>query len=116
MEIHIYKIVNLINGKIYIGQTKNTLKQRFSGHKSADTRVGRAIRYHGAENFVITEIATARTQEQADELERKYIKEYDAIRYGYNIEEGGILCHGRSNETNIEIGFKVKGNSFIYRF
>ena len=34
MEGFIYKIINLINNKVYIGQTVNSLEQRFIEHKS----------------------------------------------------------------------------------
>jgi hypothetical protein len=31
----IYQITNIVNGKIYIGQTKTSLYKRFRSHKSA---------------------------------------------------------------------------------
>ena len=41
----IYKITNLINGKIYVGQTQQTLKQRIGQHKRAkNTLIGKAIK------------------------------------------------------------------------
>ena len=53
--IGIYKIQNLINGKIYIGQSVH-IKARFNAHKSearnGNTRpLYNAIRKYGVENF-----------------------------------------------------------------
>ena len=54
----IYKITNQINGKIYIGQTINTLEKRFNRHKQdalsgrLDTHFARALREYGVDNFV----------------------------------------------------------------
>ena len=56
----IYKISNLVTGKVYIGQTKSTLRNRFiSGHKSnaargSDYHIHRSMRKHGFDNFNIT--------------------------------------------------------------
>ena len=56
---YIYKITNLINNKIYIGQTINSLKTRMDKHiskaysKSDVTGIDGAIRKYGCENFVI---------------------------------------------------------------
>lgn len=54
----IYIIRNTINSKVYVGQTKKTLSNRFSNHKSAarhngDYILGKAMRKHGIENFYI---------------------------------------------------------------
>ena len=58
----IYKITNKINGKIYIGQTIRTLRERFNAHSSKNgshTYIGRSIKAHGKENFLIEEIDKA---------------------------------------------------------
>ena len=53
----IYGIENLIDHKIYVGQTIVKLETRIAKHKSADTLLGRAIRKYGWDgNFIyITE-------------------------------------------------------------
>ena len=54
----IYKVTNKINGKIYIGQTIRTLKQRKECHIGESTRnrkntvFYRAIRKHKKNNFI----------------------------------------------------------------
>lgn len=95
---HIYKITNLINGKIYIGQT--SLKRpinRFHSHKSEAKRgvqVGRfyhAIRKYGAENFKFELILCCRDQESCNEMEQLFISYYKSTvdSIGYNVEIGG---------------------------
>ena len=65
---NIYKITNLINNKIYIGQTINPISQRWSAHKShakngSTHKLGRAIRKYGEENFKIELISQYPTEE-----------------------------------------------------
>ena len=56
----IYIIKNLINNKVYIGQTIQKLSKRFNGHccysktdKSINMYIKRAIHKYGRENFSI---------------------------------------------------------------
>ena len=59
----IYKITNKINGKVYIGQTIQCLKKRWSQHKSdskkSNMTIHKAMRKYGIENFTIEEIGGA---------------------------------------------------------
>ena len=56
---YVYKITNSINGKIYIGQTKHSIEERFKGHlkqskvdKEQDHSIlHEAIRKYGEKNF-----------------------------------------------------------------
>ena len=73
----IYKITCLINNKVYIGQTSETIKQRFSRHmgyqkEEHDTKFYRAVRKYGKENFIIEAIDFADTQEELDQKEKDY--------------------------------------------
>lgn len=90
----IYKIVNKINMKVYIGQSIN-IKQRWKDHirvlnqnKSRCTLLQRAWNKYGEENFSF-EILELCTEDMLDEIEIKYINIYDSISNGYNIETGG---------------------------
>lgn len=41
---NIYKITNSLNGKIYVGMTKQTIEKRFIQHSTANTPLGNAMR------------------------------------------------------------------------
>jgi len=92
----IYRIINRIDGKSYIGQfCKDSPKKRFTTHKSnarnedSTEHLYRAIRKHGVENFDFTLISMCDNNELND-LEIKYIKEFNTFREnGYNMTAGG---------------------------
>jgi group I intron endonuclease len=104
----VYKITNLVNGKCYVGQSRN-IEWRKQCHMRnySDTHNGylsNAINKYGANNFsfeILEECAT----DQLDELEKKYIKQYNSIKpNGYNIESGGWLLKKISEITKRKIG------------
>lgn len=93
---YIYKITNLINNKIYIGQT-NDPSLRWSQHKSnakykrGDQVITRALIKHGVENFTFEIICTCLTQEDIDQIEFLIINQNDSRNpiKGYNVDAGG---------------------------
>lgn len=91
---YIYKITNLVNNKIYIGQTINTLKHRFNQHinRSSRTKIHNAIVKYGKENFIIEEIEKL-PKNLLDEREIYWIDYFDSTNrtVGYNILKGGKL-------------------------
>jgi group I intron endonuclease len=90
----IYKITNLINGKVYIGQSVKLLS-RISEHKRANGGqiISKAIGKYGVENFKF-EVLKYCDKDNLDYLEIKYITENNSIvPNGYNVCVGGkILC------------------------
>lgn len=92
--MHIYKVTNLINGKIYIGQTIHEPQRRWQSHLNAARRTPRlriqhAIRKYGEENFLFEVIDEASTQEELNKKEIYWIDKLKAIEEGYNLKPGG---------------------------
>lgn len=92
----IYKITNLKNNKIYIGQTIRSLEKRWqehlkAAHNNIELHLYEAIRTYGEDNFKIEIIDTAPTQDILDEKEKYWIQYYDTLdsKKGYNNIEGG---------------------------
>lgn len=86
----IYKATNLKNGKVYIGETRQSLTRRKNQHfseafaRNAKDKFHSAIREFGKENFVFEEIAQSNNFKNLAKLERRLIVEYNAIEDGYN--------------------------------
>lgn len=93
----IYKVINIKNSKIYIGQTTKTLEERIYYHyyradHSLDithTHFINAIRKYGKENFKWEQIDSADSREDLDNKEIYWIQYYNSIENGYNIQAGG---------------------------
>lgn len=110
----VYKIQNLLDGKVYIGQTVRRLNKRMTAHMRANTYIGNALRLHGLAAFVISVVYTAMSQEELDEKEKEYIKSYDCKwPSGYNLTDGGeggdaISNHPRNKEIRAAISEAAK--------
>ena len=97
--MHIYAITNLVNGKIYIGQTCQKLGRYLRSDvtrallKGEDRKphLYNAIRKYGEDAFVIKLLVEALDKEQADKLEQFFIRtlETQNKEIGYNIAAGG---------------------------
>ena len=95
MRGFIYKVTNTINGKYYIGQTIQNVKERFYQHCAtkcskavSNMAIHRAIKKYGKSNFtveVIEEIDSANLNDR----ERYWIKYYNSYNNGYNSTKGG---------------------------
>lgn len=110
----IYKVQNKITNKVYIGQTVNSLEQRKNEHikfsKTKNTHFLNALRSYGERNFTWEVIDTAKTKEELNEKEIKYIQEYNSIENGYNMIEGGT---GGYNKFAVEANKKKrKGKTY----
>jgi group I intron endonuclease len=86
----IYKIENLINGKLYVGQTSRSIKSRFLDHSKGDMIIGRAIKKYGIQSFKISVIDNATDKQVLNEKEKYWIKQLNSLSpNGYNISIGG---------------------------
>lgn len=112
----IYKIENLINGKVYIGQAGDIYRRWYhhkreiniNSEKSFKYPLYRAFRKYGIENFKF-EIIEECSEEELNEKEIHYIKEYNSFignknSNGYNQTIGGDGTRGRIvNEEEIKL-------------
>ena len=94
--IYLYKIFNIINGKVYIGQTIAP-SARWRDHRiaSANPKVPLqfAIKKYGTHNFEFEVIACCLNQDDANWAETTLINQYNSyILYGkgYNATLGGM--------------------------
>lgn len=92
MRKFIYMISNVYNGRMYIGQTKN-VEKRWVRHKNDlkhNNHHSKLLQedwnIYGEEGF---ELIVLGDFENYNEMEIKYISEFDAINNGYNSHEGG---------------------------
>jgi group I intron endonuclease len=89
VKTSIYKITNLQNEKVYIGQSVDPEK-RWKQHKTGvgSRAVSEAIKKYGLDSFSFEVLCWTDTS-QADAEEEKLIKEFDSYRNGYNLTIGG---------------------------
>lgn len=86
----VYLILNLINGKRYVGQTTQPLKVRMAQHMCGNCVVDRAIQKYGIENFYCGVIKTCASKEELDYWEKYFIAALHTKKpYGYNLTDGG---------------------------
>ena len=96
MKIEIYAIYNDINGKIYVGQTRQGYKKRFKQHldKSSECRAMKnAVLKYGKNAFHIELLDIAESQEEANNLEKMWIRALKSYipQNGYNLSMGGKI-------------------------
>lgn len=106
----IYKITNILNGKVYIGQSQD-INRRWKEHRyrafqsNAQQYEGylyRAIRKYGIDNFTFEILEECKIAD-LDEKEKYYIDLYDSYKNGYNETAGGQGTIGRGKLTDEEV-------------
>ncbi len=108
----IYKITNIVNGKIYIGQTIHSVTDRFRRHCNGHSKnmlIGKSIKKYGKENFVCETIYECVDIKELNEKEEYYILHCGSmVPLGYNISKGGFNKL-MSEETKTKISLSNKG-------
>lgn len=122
----IYGITCSVTGKLYIGQTTQIIEARMKKHiysanaykrylenpnaypnwKGTCTKLYRAMLKHGYDKFII-EIIEECDNDDLDSTEIMYIAEFDVVKNGYNLKEGGDSSH-HSEETKKIIGERTR--------
>lgn len=101
----VYRHINKVNGKSYIGITRNTVEFRRTQHaynafaaatnpKITDNKFYKAIRKYGTDNFDVEVLESGLSAEQAKEREIYYISLFDTYNTGYNSTFGGDGING----------------------
>jgi group I intron endonuclease len=115
MNSGIYAIKNIVNGKMYIGQSKD-IKKRWSFHlwtlrtnRHFNPKLQNAFNKYGEKNFSFIALESC-AENLLNNREVYYISLYDTVDSGYNITQGGDGSPGRklSEQTKIKIS---KANS-----
>lgn len=122
---YIYKIVNDINEKVYVGQTATTIVKRWTKHKQCrkckkyeHIHFYRALNKYGVEHFTPIELEKVEAnskkelKEKLDYLEKYYIKLYKSFENGYNSTlggDGGMLGFKHSQESKLKMSKSHKG-------
>ena len=120
----IYKIVNLSNNKIYVGQAVSHIlnhkkyrpyghegrfrchiSEAFSTKKNQSHYLNNAIRKYGVKDFVVELIECCEIKD-ADERETHYIKEFNSLYpNGYNLKNGGkVFTHSNESKKRVSNG------------
>lgn len=107
---YVYKIINCINNKIYIGKHKGLLNDNYLGSGKI---IKRAIQKYGKENFNKEILIICKDNQEANYWEKYYIQEFNSFQpNGYNISKGGdwgdILTY---NPNRLSIIQKIKNSS-----
>lgn len=119
---YIYKITNILNGRSYIGQTVNTIEQRFIEHKShyrtnvtnSNRPLYNAFNKYGINNFIIEEIENI-PNNLLNERERYWIQYYNTYNKGYNATLGGDTTILYNYEEIVKLYKKYQNQSEVAR-
>lgn len=112
-KFYLYKIVNAINDKVYIGMTSDP-EGRWKQHLRKDstcTKLKNAIQCHGKENFRM-EVLCIGTEDYIIDLEYKAILSYASIENGYNL----VLGNPRTGGTLLSQEVKDKISEGLNKF
>lgn len=121
MSIGIYKIENLINHKVYIGQSIH-IERRWLEHcqQSAKSLIGEAIQKYGKENFSFQILKEVEDVSCLNSLESYYIQQYNSLApNGYNIvlidDQQHHQFNAYSHDTFLLIIEDIKNSSLTFK-
>jgi group I intron endonuclease len=108
---YIYKITNILDGKCYIGQTKNDLNDRWKNHKNKNSNciyLKNAFQKYGVSNFKFQLVCIC-FDEDLNKYEIEYIKKFNSlVPNGYNLKKGGENGGKHAEETKQKISETIK--------
>jgi len=103
----VYRTTNLINGEYYVG--KHSLSERSAVYLGSGTRLRRAIKKYGRENFIRETLFEFDTVDECLRKEQKIVN-IDLVNDPkcYNISTGGMGGRTQHRETREAIATAVK--------
>ena len=122
---YIYRTINLINGKKYIGKRKSN-KFLANNYLGSGKILNQAIEKYGKENFKVELIEWCNNKDVLSEKERYWIEYYNAVKSEnyYNLAKGGegwnynhkgnnhpMYGKHHSDETRLKMSLIKKGKS-----
>lgn len=104
----VYKITNLIGGKVYVGKDESDRQNYYGG----GIYIKSAIKKHGIENFKKEILEYCKTKKQLSKQEIYWIKKLNTLwPNGYNLTTGGEGFNGKhSEEAKQKISKGLKGH------
>lgn len=116
MNIYIiYRAHNIVNNKNYIGFTSSLKTRKYHHRRNADKKINRkfydAINKYGWNNFQWEILYCSIDREHClNQMEQHFIDEYDSIRNGYNMcNGGGTPVIYPSEQTRLKMSFSHIG-------
>jgi group I intron endonuclease len=112
----IYRFVNSINGKVYVGYTKDftkRLKKHKQSSKQPNTKFYKAIDKHGWDNFVCDILYQSLDVDHIKQMEIHFISEHNSYHEGYNSTFGGEGKTGAVSSTTRKKQSISRGGRFI---
>lgn len=119
--MYVYKITNSVNGKMYVGLTKNSIEKRFYKHVwdafskkdgGSCVCIANAIVKYGKENFKIELVQEYQSFEDLSKGEKYWINTLNTkTPNGYNIKDGGHNGWVHSEATRKKMGLKNTGRA-----
>jgi len=108
-KLIIYKITNLFNSKIYIGQDS----QNNSNYFGSGQTIKKAVRKYGKKFFTKEILEICKSKTELDDKEKFWIKYYNSTnpKIGYNLAEGGggTLGYKKTKQQLINVSRATKG-------
>lgn len=108
---YLYKIVNTVNDKVYIGITSRP-KARYKEHFAKNSKCSKlrnAINKHGKDSFSM-EVICIGSEDYIIDMESRVIELYDSIHSGYNLMNGHPNKNGtqHAEESLLKISNSLK--------
>lgn len=111
--IGIYRITNTVNGKVYIGQSKD-VEERLKSHRSDSTsrHLKYSIKHYGVDKFLF-EVIEEVPVEKLNERERYWIAFYQSTdpSKGYNLTTGGERDAGWHHSDEVKARLSLEGKA-----